>query len=397
MFCANLNKGKFTLRALLFAIVLLYACTEPLSIDVMGSNSVLVVDATITNELKTHEILLSRSSQSDTEQPIPEQSAQLRILINNQQEYSFTEVEPGRYRSDIIFAAQANIDYELHITTSDGKNYSSQPSRLPQVTQIDNVYAAFTQTDSGLEGVDINVDSFDPTGNSVYYKYEFEETYKVIAPKWRPNELVIVSENPLNVTDLPHSEEKRVCYATAKSNSIILTNTTSASEDRVTGFAVRFLAKDNFIISHRYSILVKQSVLNREAYEFYEKVSEFSTSGSLFSQSQPGFIIGNIFPEDGSNERVVGIFEVSSVSEQRTFFNYADFFPNQALPEFVEECPETAVPDRQELARLVRDQRVSLAGFLDNGNGGVTYIVQPRACGDCTALGTNIAPDFWEE
>ncbi|MGX1929619.1 DUF4249 domain-containing protein [Flagellimonas sp. 2504JD4-2] len=397
MTSSNPHRGNFAAWMLSFALVLLFGCTEPISIDVSGSDSVLVVDATITNELKNHEILLSRSSQSDTDGPVPERFANVSVVIDDQQTIPFFEIGPGRYRTDIAFAAQANSTYELQISTFEGRSYRSTAVRLPQTIQIDNVYAELTQTDSGLDGVNINVDSFDPTGNSVYYKYEFEETYKVIAPEWGPNELVILSENPPSVTDLPHTEEKRVCFASESSNSIILTNTTNASEDRVTGFTVNFLGKDNYIISHRYSILVKQFVLGREAYEFYEQLSEFSGSESIFSQTQPGFINGNIVPEDGSNERVVGIFEVSSVSERRTFFNYTDFFPDDELPTFIDECRTTVVPDNGELVRLINEQQISLAGFQDNGNGGVTYIVQPRVCGDCTALGTNIVPDFWEE
>ncbi|WP_190809452.1 DUF4249 domain-containing protein [Flagellimonas sp. S3867] len=394
---SSLHIRKFATWVIWLVVVLLYGCTEPLFIDVSGSDSVLVVDATITNELKNHEILLSRSSQSDTEEPIPERSANLSVEVDNQQTYTFTEIAPGRYKSDMAFAAQSNNAYELRITTAEGKNYRSKSIQLPQATQIDNVYAELTQTDTGIDGVNINVDSFDPTGNSVYYRYKYEETYKVIAPEWRPWELVLANEDPPIATDALHTEEKRVCFATEKSNSIILTKTTDSSEDRITSFAVRFLAADNFIISHRYSILVRQFVLNEDTYEFYEQLNEFSESESIFSQIQPGFIIGNIFPEDGSDERVVGIFEVSSVSERRVFFNYVDFFPEEALPPFVDECRRSLATNSEVLGQAVKAQSVSLAGFLDNGDGSVTYIIQPRVCGDCTALGTNVEPDFWEE
>ncbi|WP_420601744.1 DUF4249 domain-containing protein [Flagellimonas sp.] len=391
------NKGRFDLRPFFFTAVLSYGCTEPLAIDITNSDSVLVVDASITDEHKYHEILLSRSSQSDIEDPIPEQSAQLKIVMEDQQEFSFSEVEPGKYVSDMAFAAQANNLYELRITSSNGKRYRSNSVELQQETQIDSVYAEFTQTDSGLQGIDIKVDSFDPTGNSTYFRYKYTETYKIIAPEWYPWELVVVNENPLAISDELHTEEKRVCFATEASNNIILTNTKNATEDRVTGFTVRFLSKDNFIISHRYSILVSQYVLSREAYEFYDRLKAFSELESIFSQAQPGFIIGNIFPEDDSNERVVGFFEVSSVSKKRIFFSYEDFFPNEPLPPFIDECKRTLVLDKSALAIAVRDQLISLAGIQNISLGEVLYYVQPRPCGDCTALGSNVVPGFWEE
>ena len=183
-----------------------------------------------------------------------------------------------------------------------------------------------------------------------------------------------------------------------------MTNTDGSGEGRVTDFNVQFINRDNFIISHRYSILIKQHVLSREAYSFYEKLQEFSGSESLFSQSQPGFIKGNIFSEDGKNERVVGIFNISSVSEKREFFNYVDFFPEEELPPFVDDCRQTnllftTLDDRFRLIELIKSNSISFSGFIFSPEFGtvIGVIHTPRKCGDCNELGSNVAPDFWEE
>jgi len=380
---------------------LLGRCTEPFSSDLLPqTESILVVDATLDNELKNHEILLSRSAQEPGAFQI-EENASIRIVDNNQQIFTFTESEPGKYISDLAFKVEPNNACRLFITTSNGRMYASNPVTLTQTTQIDNVEAKKTVTDSGIDGVKITVDSFDPTGNSTYYKYEYEETYKIIAPKWVPLELVVTSEENMTVGHFERQNEERTCYTTEKSNTTILTKTSGAGEDRVTDFSVRFLNQDNFIISHRYSILVKQYVLSREAYTFYEKLLDFSESESLFSQSQPGFISGNIFPEDGGNDRVVGIFEVSSVSEKRAFFNYSDFFPEEDLPSFVDKCRPIVfeVGVEPSIFEPVKSKRVS---YVDTVNNVITgnleaYIVVPRVCGDCTVLGSTTVPDFWIE
>jgi len=376
-------------------------CTEAFSPELLPqSESILVVDATLTNESKKHEILLSRSTQEQGILQV-EENANIRIVDVNLQTFTFTESEPGKYISDLSFSAEPNKTYRLFITTSNGRMYASNPVTLPAITQIDNVEAQKTVTDSGIEGVTITVDSFDPTGSSTYYRYEYEETYKIIAPKWGPDELLVVSEENMTVGIFDRQNEERTCYATDRSNTIILTKTSGAGEDRVTGFGVRFLNQDNFIISHRYSILVKQYVQSREAFTFYEKLQDFSGSESLFSQSQPGFINGNILPEDGGNDRVVGIFELSSVSEKRTFFNYSDFFPEEELPPFIDKCRSTTfeVGGDPSVFGLVKSKRASYAGNVSDPITGVleAYIVVPRVCGDCTVLGSATIPDFWEE
>ncbi len=378
-------------------------CTEPFSPDLLPlTESNLVVDATLTNESKNHEVLLSRSSQEQGELQI-EKNATVRVLDDTQQTFTFNETAPGKYISDLPFKADTNKTYRLQIITADGKSYTSQAESLPQTSQIENVAAKKTLTENANEGVLITVDSFDPTGNSTYYRYEYEETYKIIAPKWGPDQLVVLSEENQSVGIVGRDPEKeeQTCYATDKSISLILTKTSGAGEDRVTDFEVRFLSKGNFIISHRYSILVKQYVLSQQAYTFYEKLQEFSGSESLFSQSQPGFINGNIFPDDDSIERVVGIFEVSSVSEKRAFFNYVDLFPDEDLPPFIDECKPAIfqVEGDPSVYDFVKSNSVSYTNNITDLNTGdlVAYIVAPRVCGDCTVLGSAVVPEFWEE
>ena len=379
---------------------LFLGCTTPFNPNIPASNSVLVVEATITNELKQHQIYLSRSTQ-DSGSPEIEGNADVSIIDGNQQVYSFTETSPGTYTSTSSFNAQPNTTYQLQIRRSNGSSYVSEEVLLPQSSQIDQVYSERVTTESGLDGVQIFVDSFDPSGNSVYYRYEYEETYKIIAPNWVPDELVVASEENMTVSIVGRTEEERTCFATDSSSSIVITQTSGAGEDRVSGLGVRFINRENYIISHRYSILVKQYVLSREAYNFYEKLQDFSGSESLFSQSQPGFINGNISSVDDSNERVVGIFEISSVSEKRAFFNYTDLFPDEDIPAFIDDCGRTnfKADGSSIVFDLVKANTVSYVGNVSDPFTGVLleYILVPRICGDCTELGSAEVPPFWEE
>lgn len=389
--------------ALFLAGPIFNACTEPFSPELLPqAESVLVVDATLTNEVKKHEILLSRSSQEQGELQI-EGNATVRVIDDTQQTFLFSETEPGTYVSEVAFGATTGRTYRLQITTSDGKSYTSNSEPLPPSGQIDDISTKRTLTTTGSEGVSVTVDSFDPTGNSRFYRYEYEETYKIIAPKWGPEQLVVLSEEnqTVGIINRDPEKEERVCYAKENSISLLLTKTSGVSGDRVSDFEVRFLNRNNFVISHRYSILIKQFILSQQAYTFYEKLKDFSGSESLFSQSQPGFINGNIFPDDDSGERVVGIFEVASVSEKRAFFSYSDFFPDEELPPFIDECRPTTfqVGGTPSVFEFVRSNRVSYTNSITDQTTGAlqAYIVVPRVCGDCTEIGNPEVPDFWEE
>jgi hypothetical protein len=396
---------------LIILIAMLSSCVE--EIDFVEANetfeSALVIEATITNELKQQQIILSRTYAFEEEGSNPESGAAVTIE-SSQGIISFSETAPGIYLSDVVFAAQNNVDYQLKITTNNGSVYSSNPEQLASFTDIDNVVAVRENNNLGENGMAIYVDSFDPTGNSKYYRYTYEETYKVIAPDWKAEELIVTgSIYPDCTVDLVNRvEEAKTCYSTKTSTNINLVNTNVLSEDRVSNHLIRFINSEDFILTYRYSILVKQYIQSLGAYSYYKALNEFSSEGSIFSQTQPGFLSGNIVSETNSQEKVVGFFDVSTVSEKRIFFNYEDFYPGEPKPLFITECnpyaPELVVgiPPVLFCGELItghlRNKIVyyDVNEFPSDGNLG-PYFVVVIECGDCRSLGSNEIPDFWEE
>ncbi|WP_411030555.1 DUF4249 domain-containing protein [Spongiimicrobium sp. 3-5] len=378
-------------------------CTEPFEPKTETFESALVIEATITNELKAHEILLSRTFRFEEDGPITESGASVSITDDTQNTYLFEETAPGTYSATAPFAAEPNREYVLSVTTNDGRAYTSTPTRLTATTQIDNMYAERITNDNGVEGMAIFVDSFDPSGNSQYYRYKYEETYRIIAPRWGPSDLFLDTTVPCGVKIERRQTEERTCYTTDLSNSIIITSTNSFTEDRVTRFPVRFINRNNYIMSHRYTILVKQFVQSPEAFTFFETLRDFSGSESLFSETQPGFFAGNVTSVDNRDEKVLGYFDIASVVERRLFFNYADFFPGEDLPPYIDPCNDSAPPLVSRsgscvLSVFVANNQIRyLTSNDDAGLGEGPHKVVPRVCGDCTVLGAIEVPEFWVE
>jgi hypothetical protein len=391
------------------ALLFLTGCVEEIAFEIETFESALVIEATITNEEKQQVILLSRTYQTEEDGPAPERNASVNILADGSS-LEFEELEPGRYVSTTPFSAQSATDYILNIKTSNGRTYSSSPTILSQATQIDAVYAVRETNINGVNGMSIYVDSFDPTGNSKYYRYSYEETYKIIAPRWVSEDLVLTDANNCLVDLRPtRPQEERVCYNTVASNTINQISTNSLTEDRVTRHLVRFINSDDFIISYRYTILLNQYIQSRAAYAYFETLNNFASEGSLFSQLQPGFFEGNVSSETNPNEKVIGFFDVSSVSSKRLYFNYEDFYPDEPLPPLEYSCLEF---EQERLANagacgtliygLLLDNVVYYFGAskeIDPISGELVtigpYYMVFKPCGDCTALGKNVAPDFW--
>ncbi|NAY90521.1 DUF4249 family protein [Muricauda sp. JGD-17] len=386
--------GKLVKYIFFLTFLAQYSCVEEIEPQsIVEFEDILVVDATITDETKRQRVLLSRTFPLEGEMNSPETGANVVLSDGNGNETVFEESEPGTYLSPIEFAAEPGNSYRLRIETSDGGSYLSAEKQLPPKSNIDSLYANRIDNDLGENGMAILVDTSDPNNNSTYYRYEYEETYRIFAPEYRNTDLIISEDGSLQLG--PRNPNEFECFPTNFSTSTILNDTRDQVEDQVDGFLVRFISSDNFILSYRYSILVKQFVHSRETYQFYESQNEFASSESVFSNTQPGFLSSNIASTTGDGEKVLGIFDVASVDEQRIFFNYIDFYPGENVPPYVVPCIGKTI--RSGLRDLVES---NLVKFLEVNSGQFTsgaFIVVPRVCGDCTALGSPDQPDFWIE
>jgi hypothetical protein len=392
---------------ILFLIIGIYSnsCIEPFDIKSIAFESALVVEATITNEFKYHEINISRTYQLEAKEPLAESNATVKVFDDFQNVYIFQEVTPGKYISNIKFSAAPNLNYQLKIATEDGGLYASQPTQLTNVSNIDKVYAE--KSDDG-KGVNIFVNSYSSVGNARYYRFEYEETYKIIASKWSIWDLVVISDKePYEFDFVLRDEQKKICYNTIKSKGIIQTETNSFVEDRITKFPVRYISTDNYLITNRYSMLLKQFVQSQEAYNYYRTLKDLSESESLFSQNQQGFIKGNLYSENHSNENIIGFFEVSAVATKRMFFSPSDLDLTIPLPKpYPVNCDLIAPQLKPKSGKSLFEylESGSLKYYLDNDGASLPlispngpYVMVPSECGDCTLIGTNIVPEFWVE
>lgn len=392
---------KYKISIFLLLTLALTGCTEQYAFKNTDFESALVVEGTITNEVKNQTIRISQVYELDQTGPKYEKGANVFVKDDQGNEYQFAEKDTV-YVSLTQFKAEPGRKYQLKIKTAAGENYTSDEQALTTETKIDNITATVENV-GGQRGVQINVNSYDPTNTSKYYRYEYAETYKVIAPMWSPWQTT-VADGSTDITISPRTRETKTCYSTKNSEDIILNNTNSSNEDRV-HFPVRFISDQNYIISYRYTIFVKQYIQNLAAYTYYKTLRDLSSSGSVLSPKQPGFFYGNIKSVENPTEKVIGFFEVAAVSSERIYFNYADLFPNEPLPPYYESncamqefknCDDPENPECKGAILRSRIRSYTLVNFSSNPVSNLYYMVN-SPCGDCTTISSNIVPPFWVE
>lgn len=396
-------KTKFVTQ-LVFLILIgfgLTNCTDPYKMKTDTFEDAVVIEATITNILEKQTVKVFRTYRFEDFGPVFEENADVTVTDSDGNQYPFVE-NNRTYTSVTPFQAVPGKEYHLTVITSDGKKYVSTKEVLPTDTPMQDL-TANVRTIDNIRGVEIRAKSYDPSNSSKYYRFEYEETYKVIAPRWIPFKGVVSGPSlyELFVTMVPRTEEAETCYSTDKSTDILLLNTKETTEDRV-DFPVRFISTQNYIMSYRYTILVRQYVQNQHAYNYYKNLKKLSGSGSILSPNQPGYLVGNIKSASNPNEKVIGFFDVSTVSSKRIFFNYADLFPGEELPPYKVNCfltrfdycyggPTCSAPA---INIFLNNNLMAIYNYAEAPN---AYVITPIECGDCTSFSSNVMPPFWVE
>ena len=434
--------GRVSLAFYVFAALLaLQGCVEELDLETLSGTpeqGLLVVEAVLTDRNETQEVILSRSEarfdiETDTvynpflpfglgqrDTLTYESGATVRLVSSAGQGVEFSETETGRYSSIQPFGLQEGTGYFLEIRTTDGREYRSDTLRVAGVAALQNVYAERTTNAFGVEGIQIYGDAAQVRGSASRLRFNYEETYKIIAPSWNNQDFQLTNYDPCalpaptyDLQIVERQQQNRVCYNTVAAQSIV-----QASIDPSAGslrrFPIRFIPRDDFIITHRYSILVKQYVQSVDAYSYFETLSAFAGNDDLFSQLQPGVLAANVSRVDGTRETVLGYVEAVSSSEQRIFFNYNDYFPGESLPPYPITCLEQSSPEShrsycatgmdtntcpQSIIERVNLGTIAYTGENTENIGSCPgpYTFVNRACGDCTLLGENVEPEFWQE
>lgn len=389
----------YGILALLFSL----SCTTPYDFEGEENEDIVIVDGMITNQLKKHQIRLSRSYAFE-ENPRPEKGANVQVINSDGTAINFIEKEDFIYESTIAFSAKERQEYTVLIITRDGKTITSTPMVLPPTGELDEVYAKATKNEFDEAGIGIYFNA-ESRNDAQLYRIEYEETYKVVAPKWTPYDAVVTFEgfSTFATNVILRETQEETCYAFNPSNNIILRSTTNQSIDRIDQEKVLFLPVDSAKLIHRYSVLVRLLVEDPQAYNYFETLKELSVkSAGFFNNVQPGYLAGNLFNPENENEKVGGFFRVSAATEARIFINLNDIYPEAEEPPYFYFCGLTA-PTAQggrgnrDLLNAIYNESLRYYGLNNTGElpGGGPYLMVIAPCGDCTVLGSNQQPSFW--
>lgn len=343
--------------------------------------SLLVVEGNLNAGADSTFIRLTRTQSLDNTSPATgENNAQLTVEGKDNSVRSLIGTGNGYYVSPNLNLI-INNEYRLRIKTANGKEYLSEYVKAKATPPIDSI-----GWHRNNEGVQVYVNTHDPTNATRYYRWEYAETWE-IRSTYGPD--LIYENGTIRYRILPQ-EDVSVCWKNSLSTNIIIGNTTRLEQDVVNEQPIVFILAGDEKLSYRYSILVKQYALDRDAYSFYELLKKNTEDiGSIFSP-QPSEINGNLHCLTNPDELVIGYITASTVASKRIFISAAE------VPQwrYYMYCEGIKVPaNKDSISAAI------IFGLLPAYNVGDIpphIIFSTPQCVDCTTRGGKTTkPSFW--
>ncbi len=373
------------LSAMLIPALIPMACREAYIPPVASfRSSYLVVEGFINNGTDSTVINLSRSFQlADTSSLQPEANARVSVEGKDNSSFPLPELGNGQYGVPGLSLDNA-VQYRLHIWTAGNKEYVSDYLDLKASPPIDSVY--WRDSDSGLQ---IYVNTHDPMGASRYYHWEYFQT-------WQFNAIYFSSYTFDGTHIVPRaSNDFYTCWKSVNSSNILLASTAKQTGDFVS-FPLVLIPQNSWMISQKYSILVKQYTLTPEAYQFWSDLQKNSEQvGSIFSP-EPFQTKGNMHAVADTGELVIGYISAGTSRQQRIYITPLDI-PGWRFGSYNPLCEVKSTLNALDSLTyyLSGPGYLPIGPTLGAGNIDARVDYSFAFCIDCRLTGTTIKPNFW--
>jgi len=389
----------FSLIPIGIIMLLFNQCVEPYmpELEANDAEDLLVVEGKITNETGPFRIHLTSTVPVYNFQNIqsnsrPVSGAMVQIVDDKGNVYLLYENNAGWYETeDKELKGIPGNSYSLLITTPDGIEYQSSPELMEEGPEIDRIhYQEIKRTHFDLETpyeenwLNILVDAKAPDENVTYFKWNFEETWEFDMPGYIwVNHGTDEGDPPPSRESIKIDPEKKHCWVTESSSSILIKSTVDDPANEVRSFILQTIGPQHDRLNIKYSILVKQHVISRDFYNYFKRIREANEETGGIYEKTPAQILGNIQCCDG-DENALGYFMASTVKTKRIYIHPNDH--NVADGSAFGGCGWTTKPSRY--------FTFYLHGTYDGGETNVYS--SNRYCTDCRVRGDDVAPDFWE-
>src|SRR6185503_9234174 len=310
---------------LLVLIIATAGCKKPYYLPVTSNTgSYLVIEGVINSGPDSTFIKISRTVKlADKIATKPELNAVVTVQGDQNASYPLTALGNGRYACGGL-----NLDnshkYRLSVKTAKNEQYVSDYIEVLNSPPIDSISFDTKGTVSD-PGLNIYVNTHDPTNKVHYYRWDYQETWifhSNFTSYFKSNGDTVLGRDWIN-------DNISQCWQSDTSNTIVLGSSAKLANNVIAAQPITSVISSSEKLGDEYSIQVRQYALTTDAYNFYVNLKKNTEQlGSVFD-ALPSQINGNIHSVTNPAEPVIGYISVGGTSKLRIFIS------NRQLPAWI--------------------------------------------------------------
>jgi hypothetical protein len=380
------------------ALVWIAACKKPYAPSITASNvNYLVVEGVISTGPDSTIIKLSRTVKlSGNTSTSPELNAQVSVEDSKGNGFGMTELSNGQYQlPSLDFDKTENM--RLRIITADGKVYLSDFVADKDTPPIDSIGFVIQG-----DGIQLYANTHDPNNKTRYYRWDYVETWRFHA-LYKSDFITDGQKLVLRTA----AQQIYTCFANNNSSTIVLGSSARLAQDVIYQNPITQVPSTSEKLESRYSILMKQYSLTKEAFDFWQNLKKNTEQlGSIFDP-QPSNLNGNIHCLTNPPEPVIGYISVTNIQQKRIFVDNSQL-PLDWRPAYPYDCQLdsnlfcrptglTCVNEVDLFLIPIGSAQLPIAQISPpNAPGVIGFLGATISCADCRIRGTTKQPIFWK-
>lgn len=311
----------------------------------------------------------------------PEINATVTVEGTDNSVQSLSQDPSGLYTATLTL--QDDLGYRVRIITTRNEEYLSEFVEVKPSPPIDSI--GWTRDENG---VIVHANTHDDTGGSVYYRWEYDETWEINSTYYTN---YIFENLEVRLRRMPE-EDRSVCFKYGTSRNVIVGSSARLQSDRIEQAPLLRIPPADERLSVRYSIMVRQYVLDKKGYEFFDLMKKNTEQIGTIFDPQPSELSGNFTCISNPQIPVIGYINAGTIAEKRFFIRSSEI-PNW---NFYVHCPIKEVTPDSVIYYLSDGTYIPYAihstipGTIDY------YLTSYPRCVDCTERNGSLQrPSYW--
>ncbi|WP_255069923.1 DUF4249 domain-containing protein [Lacihabitans sp. LS3-19] len=323
----------------ILVLCLFIACVEPFELNVITTETILIVDGTIDDSNTDQFINLKKFIPTDNSNSIrylPETKAKVTIIENGLNVVNCVENTNGYYYLPLGFKAKVGNKYKLRVELADGNIYESSDETMKKTPPITDYTVVFDpkgikKGENYVPAHLVYVSTKDDAAPGDNYMWTYRLYEKQTVCKTCEGGIFLTSPAPLGKCSTVRSlAEDGVIYdyrCDGNCWEVLYSEELNVMSDALSGgkeIKNRLVAKIPFYQNNGFVVQIKQQNVSAGSFQYLKILGNQSQNNGTLVDSPPAALIGNLKNIKNSTEAVGGYFMVGEAVTKSIWVDRTD-------------------------------------------------------------------------